>query len=164
MSANSNIDRELGWDEEIQKDSSSLTLLPEGDYDFTVIGMERARHQGSDKLPPCNKAVLTLAITSPTGESAQLTHNLFLHTKTEGLLCEFFKGIGQRKHGESFKMNWGKVVGSRGRCKVIQKTYKDKGEERVVNNVRKIYEPEGTGPPWPANPSPSNAGFTPGAF
>ena len=40
---NNNIERELDWDSEINKESE-FTLLPEGDYNFTVVSFERARH------------------------------------------------------------------------------------------------------------------------
>ena len=46
----SEMERELDWNDEIEKDSD-FTLLPEGDYDFTVESFERGRHPGSDKLP-----------------------------------------------------------------------------------------------------------------
>lgn len=95
------IERELGWDDEIEKDGPEFVLLPEGDYSFEVVGFERARHNGSEKLPACNKAVLTIRLTSDDGEkSTTIKHNLFLHSKTEGMLCAFFTAIGQRKKGE----------------------------------------------------------------
>lgn len=40
------VERELGWDDEIVKESDFI-LLPEGDYNFKVAGFERARHEGS---------------------------------------------------------------------------------------------------------------------
>ncbi len=78
----SEMERELGWDDEIEKDSGEFILLPEGDYDFTVESFERGRHGGSEKLPACNKAILRLRIDTGEG-SALINHNLFLHTKTE---------------------------------------------------------------------------------
>ena len=43
------VERELGWDDEIEKDGGSFILLPAGDYNFTVAKFERGRFQGSDK-------------------------------------------------------------------------------------------------------------------
>ena len=113
----SEMERELGWDDEIEKDSGEFILLPEGDYDFTVESFERSRHGGSEKLPACNKAILRLRIDTEEG-SALINHNLFLHTKTEGMISAFFTSIGQKKKGEKIKMNWNAVVGAKGRCKV----------------------------------------------
>ena len=33
-----------------------------------------------------------------------MEHNLFLHSKCEGLICAFFKAIGARKSGERLQM------------------------------------------------------------
>ena len=92
-------EREFGWDDEIENDNE-FQILPDGDYNFTVTGFERGRHQGSAKLPPCNKAIITLNVADGKGNQGTIKHNLFLHTKTEGMLCAFFTAIGQRKHGE----------------------------------------------------------------
>lgn len=134
-----NIDRELGWDDEIEKDGGDFVLLPEGDYFFTVTKFERARFAGSDKMPPCNQAKLELAIHSQEHGDVTVFHNLFLHTKTEGLLSNFFTGIGQKKKGEKLRMNWNAVIGSKGKCRLEQNKYMVKGEERVNNQVKKFY-------------------------
>ncbi|HBV97748.1 MAG: phage protein [Peptococcaceae bacterium BICA1-7] len=134
-------DRELGWDDPIENDGPDFETLPEGDYDFEVVGFERGRHPGSEKLPPCNKATLSIKIKGAAGQTT-IKHNLFLHTKTEGLLCAFFMGIGQRKHGEKLTMNWGRVVGSTGRCKIgVRKWTKENGEEVTGNEIKKFYDP-----------------------
>jgi expansin (peptidoglycan-binding protein) len=136
-----NTGREFGWDDTIEKDSE-FTLLPDGDYDYEVIALERGRHAGSDKLPPCNKATVSLRIEGPDGETT-IKHNLFLHSTIEGLLCAFFASIGQRKKGERITMNWNTVVGSTGRCKIgTRKWTNDKGEEFISNEVKKFYEKE----------------------
>lgn len=152
-------DGALDWDSSIENDSPDFVLLPEGDYNFEVIEFERARHNGSEKLPPCNKAVVHIKIETPQGVSV-IRHNLFLHTKTEGMLCAFFAGIGQRKKGERLKMNWNTVVGSRGRCKVGIKTYNDK----QYNEIKKFYEPApSTSQPQTA-PQPTQVAFESGKF
>ena len=141
----------LNWDDEITKDST-FTLLPDGDYDFKVVNFERAWYEGSDKIPPCNKAVITIRVESPTGEEAELKENLFLTTKTEGLLSAFFTAIGQKKKGEPLRMNWNKVIGSTGKAKIGQRTYNDS----VFNTVKRWLSPEDS--------KPSTGGFQPGAF
>lgn len=144
-------DRELGWDDQIENDSPDFVILPEGDYDFEIIDFERGRHNGSEKLPPCNKAIVHIRIEGKEGIST-IKHQLFLHTITEGMLCAFFTGIGQRQKGQKVTMNWNAVVGSKGRCKVgIRRWTNTEGREITFNEVKKFYEPEGKG-------------FTPGTF
>ena len=128
--------REIGWDDEIQKDSDYV-ILPEGDYDFVVESYERARHPGSDKLPACNKAIVKLRIDSKYG-TVSINHQLFLHTNTEGMLSAFFTAIGQKKKGEKLRMNWNLIPGSTGRAKVGPKEYK--GNE--YNEIKKFYPKE----------------------
>lgn len=133
--------REYGWDDQIEKDSPDFVTLPEGDYDFEVTDFERGRHAGSDKLPPCNKATVSLRIEAAEGVTV-IKHNLFLHSITEGMLCAFFSAIGQRQKGEKITMNWNKVVGSTGRCKVGIHRWKSEktGDELTNNEVKKFYE------------------------
>lgn len=149
--------RELSWDDVIEKDSAPFTLLEEGEYDFTVIGLERARYAGSAKLPPCPQAILKLRIIAPDGSNVDIEHSLFLHTKTEGFLCAFFTSIGQRKHGEKLAMNWAKVIGSRGRAQIfIDKWTGRDGQEMKSNKIKKFIEPE--------EPAKAAGGFVPGRF
>ena len=139
----------LNWDDEIQQEST-FTLLPDGDYDFKVINFERAWYDGSEKIPPCNKAIITIRIEGDAG-TAELKENLFLTTKTEGLLSSFFSSIGQKKKGEPLRMNWNKVIGSSGRVKISTRSYND----NTYNQVKRWLSPE----------EPKSAGgFKPGAF
>ena len=122
---NNNFERELDWNDEITNDAAQFITLPEGDYQFTVTNIERARHtpnpSNPGKLPACNKAIVSILIETPEG-SASLKHNLFLHSSTEGLLSAFFGAIGQKKHGEPLKMNWN-VVGATGVCHIGIREY-----------------------------------------
>ncbi|MEG1185918.1 MAG: DUF669 domain-containing protein [Eubacterium sp.] len=146
---------EFGWDDTIEKDSPDFILLPDGDYDFEVTAFERARHNGSDKLPPCAKAVVHIKIEIPEGVNI-IRHQLFLHSITEGMLCAFFMGIGQRKKGEKLKMNWNQVVGSKGRAKIGTRNFvNDKGDLKNFNEIKKFYEPP---------EQQTIKGFTPGSF
>lgn len=148
---NEDNERELDWNDTIEKDSSDFITLPEGDYDFMVESFDRARHNGSDNLPPCNKAILKIRIDDPAC-TVIVTHNLFLHTKVEGLISAFFSSIGQKKKGEQLRMNWALVPGARGRLKLGIRKYQKDGEDRTINEIKKFYPKEVT---------PS---FTPGKF
>lgn len=148
------IERELGWDDQIENEGADFVLLPEGNYDFEVTTFERGRFNGSEKMPPCNQANLIICITATNGQSTTVKKNLLLHSKVEWKLCEFFTSIGQRKKGEKVSMNWNAVVGSRGRCEVtIRNWKKDDGTPMQSNEIKKFLEPvEGqqTGLQWKA--------------
>ncbi|WP_270207324.1 hypothetical protein [Streptococcus anginosus] len=137
---NNNFDRELGWDDTIEKDSE-FVLLPDGLYYFTVAGFERGRHtpnpQNPGKLPACNKATVHIKISANEGET-ELRHNLFLHSSTEGMLSAFFAAIGQKKKGEPLRMNWNAIIGKTGVCKVGTRQYNGNN----YNEVKSMLYPE----------------------
>lgn len=141
MAENTTMDREFGWDDHIEKDNNEFITLPEGDYDFTVESFDRGRHNGSEKLPPCNKAILHIRIEAPEGE-VYLTHNLFLHSRVEGLLSAFFTSIGLKKKGEVLRMNWQAVPGCKGRLKLGIRHYQKDGEDRTINEIKQFYPKE----------------------
>lgn len=133
----------LDWNAEISKDSADFPLFPDGDYDFTVTKLEHLRYNGGAKIGPCDKASLTLEITNLDGEKTIVSHNLFLHSTVEYLLCAFFVSIGERSRGEQKSMNWNIVVGATGRCQIGRRTYKNKnGTEVTINEVKKFYDKE----------------------
>lgn len=146
MESNFGIEKEFGWNDTIEKESDYI-LLPEGDYEFTVESFERGRYDGSPKLPPCNKATLKLKIETQLGP-AYINHQLFLHSKTEGMLSAFFAAIGQKKKGAPLQMNWATVPGSKGRCKAGIKEYNNV----EYNEVKKFYTKD------------DSKGYTPGSF
>lgn len=131
---------ELGWDDEIQQENSFI-LLPEGDYRFTVEKFDRARHAGSVNIPPCNKAIVHFRVFSQDGSSVLLQENLFLHTKMEWKLSEFFASIGMKQKGQAAQMNWSQVCGKSGVCHVKIRTYekRDGGGTGQANQIDKLY-------------------------
>ncbi|MDE6261584.1 MAG: hypothetical protein K2M42_12165 [Oscillospiraceae bacterium] len=145
-----NAPHELGWDDEIVNDSGSYLLLEEGDYSFTVTGFERARFPGSAKIPPCNKAVLTLTVEADGGTTS-VKYDLILYSTMEWKLSEFFRAIGQKKHGEPLRPRWNELVGSRGRAHFKPRAYTKKdGSEGKANDVEKFYDydPAAMGGGW----------------
>lgn len=125
--------REYGWDDEIQNEDA-FTLLPAGDYEFEIVKYERARHEGSDKIPPCNKAVVTFRVGETT-----LTENFLLCSTLEWKLSQLFLSVGLKRHGEPLRMNWQALSGKRGVCKVIVHKYMKDGAEREINRIDKLY-------------------------
>ncbi|MBQ6508048.1 MAG: hypothetical protein IJI07_01120 [Flexilinea sp.] len=127
----------MDWDSTIEDDGQGgFILLPEGDYEFTVTGLERARHAGSAKIPACNKAILTLSIETDAGV-AQVKTSLLLYKTVEWKLSSFFRCIGQKKHGERLVMDWNAVLGASGTCHIIQRTFTgNDGTLKKANDVQ----------------------------
>lgn len=131
----------MDWDSTIEDDGQGFILLDEGDYEFTVSGLERARHNGSAKVPACPKAVLTLSVEAPAGV-AQVKTSLLLYKTVEWKLSAFFRSIGLKKHGERLVMNWGSVLGASGKAHFVQRTYTGQdGNERKINDIDYFIDP-----------------------
>ena len=164
MSEYDSMPREMGWDDEITDSGNPYEVLPEGDYRFHVDKFERARHPGSDKLPPCNKAILTLSVTnSQAGGTVQT--QLFLHSKSEWKLCQFFIAIGQMEKKGTQHMNWQQVPGASGHCHIkVRKWTGNDGKEREGNEVTEFYEPEKEPPVFAAPAAGAPGGWVPGQF
>lgn len=129
------MDRNLmDWSDTIESDGQDFVVLPEGDYAFTVTRVERGRFPGSSKIPPCNKATVSVRIDNDLGP-ATARFDLILYRTLEWKIAAFFRSIGQKKHGEKLVMDWRNVVGARGRAHFRPRAYLKDGEERQVNDV-----------------------------
>lgn len=123
------------WDDEIEVESEFTTLDP-GDYDFEIINFERGNYDGSDNIPPCKMAIVTFRVTDGK-ENNTIMERYYLCSKVEWKLSELFKSVGLKKSGEKVKMQWSKLVGSKGRCKVKIDEYNGK----KYNHIDKLYAP-----------------------
>lgn len=135
-------ERPLDWEDEVEKDGNEFVLLPAGDYDFEVTDFERARHAGSAKIPPCNKAIFKIKVTDGK-QTTTVTYNLLLYSTLEWKISEFLVAIGQKKKGEKVAPKWNNMIGCTGRCKIkIRNWTNEDGEVRQINEIDRFYEKE----------------------
>lgn len=139
-------ERAFNWDDTFTETEDTFEVVPEGDYDFTIVDFERAHFDGSEKMPPCNMAKVTYEVQAPDGGKARIRQNLFLHTKSQWLLTNFACAIGMMHRGDGqFKINWSQVVGSTGRMRVSVRKYNN----RDYNDVKKFYDKDKQEPAQP---------------
>lgn len=137
---NSNQNAGMDWNDAIENDGQEFIILPEGDYNFTVIGFERGRFPGSAKMSACNKASLTLQVQTDDGTAIVHT-DLILNRLLEWKISAFFRCIGQQKHGDRLVMDWNRVTGSRGRAHFKPRTYTVRdGNERQANDMDRFID------------------------
>lgn len=134
----------MGWDDVIESDGQEYVVLPEGDYNFTVTNVERGYFNGSPKVPACNQAILTLNVDGGEHGHVTVRANLLLYRSLEWKLAQFFRSIGQKKHGEKLVMNWPAVNGAHGRCHIKPRSYTgNDGMPRQANEIERYldYDP-----------------------
>ena len=135
---NAQTEHELGWDDEITKESEFVLLEP-GVYPFVVKSFSRGRFNGSAKMSACPEAILDIEIVDQaSGSKVTLKESLKLHTKMEWKLSEFFVSIGQKRKGEPLRMNWNAVTGARGMLELNHRTHNG----NTYNNINKFLPPE----------------------
>ena len=135
-----NKDMLMGWNDEILEDGQEFVLLPEGDYNFTVTNFERGRFPGGPKVPACNKATITVQVSTDQG-IATVKFDLLLYRTLEWRISGFFRSIGQKKHGEKLTMDWNKVLGSQGRAHFKQRSYiNSQGDEKFTNDIERFID------------------------
>ena len=140
-------DRELDWEEEILNEANSFTLLPDGDYPCTILKMERARYDGSAKVPPCRMAKLTVAVHGGELGENTVTYNLFLLQRFAWKIAEVFVSCGLASpEDERVRMQWDRLEGAACRCRIVQEDYTKKsgphaGETGTANRITKFLPP-----------------------
>lgn len=143
----------LDWNSPISNDGSDFRLLEPGVYPFVIKSLEKSYYNGSGKIPPCPKALVTLRVNGET----DVTDGLLLDDSLEWKLCQFFNSIGVRKHGETYNPNWDGLVGKAGYVKITNREWVgNDGNTRQSNQVDRYLDPADvftTPTPSPAQPA-----------
>lgn len=132
---------ELGWNDQIEQDNGEFTVIPAGDYDYTIIKFERKRFEAKGKVEECNMAVITAQINKAGEECGVVSENFFMLKRFEWKLSQLFRSIGQKKHGEPLIMDWTKVEGATGRCKITTRKYKKSDNSDGESNNVEFLDP-----------------------
>lgn len=130
----------LGWDDEIEVTENEFEPVPDGDYDFEVVSVERSYFNGSAKMAPCPVAKVQVRLLDD-GRGAHLFERFMLSSKVSWKISDFFKCVGMRRADagkeEKLKMDWMGAIGRRGRLTVGSREYNGK----TYNEVTKWHKP-----------------------
>lgn len=135
----------LGWDAEVEE--KQFILLPEGEYPFRVIGVDKEAHNGTDKMPACNVANIHIVINY-NGEEVQIDKKLFL-ISTNGQLFDFFRAIGAQTLSDGrIKMNWNNVLNAEGRAIISHRKYNGNDYNQIKRFVEPASQETSSQQPW----------------
>lgn len=124
-------------------DDLDFTTLEPGDYHYKVLGYEQEYFNGSEKLPPCNKIVVTVEIPfkGESGMETKTVKNNFYLCNKKGILMglrRFFESTGVMPEKGKAKMDWDATKGKTGVCSVITNIGNNGNE---FNNIDGFYSP-----------------------
>lgn len=133
----------LQWGQNLSGDPTDFTLVPEGEYTYTLmkcekIMIEKGKYQGEAG------AKLTLQITDGT-HSTQIIDTIALADELEFKFIQFFASCGTKMESDPVVLDFDSSIGRSGRCIVIQREgtkLNDKGEKMVFNNIQKYLIPK----------------------
>lgn len=144
----------LDWDVcEADPDDGShggWTLLPEGFYPFRVERMERERYQGSQKMPQCPMAKLTLAVAGTDGRETSVQQRLYITRNQLWKVSRFMESVGRGRNADGkVIIDWGGIEGMGGFVKLKVHSYTGRdGQERQTNDVEWFVKPEEQQEAW----------------
>ena len=135
---------ELQFGGEIREESR-FRDIPDGEYTFRVERIERARHNGSEKVPPCSKMVVHLSVLLDDGSEGHLSEQFLLWSSMEWKLSAFFICIGMKKKGEAMEACncMTEIPGRTGRCRIKQ-TPGRTDSSRTYAHIEAFLEPQTT--------------------
>lgn len=125
-------EKELGWDDALPP-PQAFELLPEGDAEFEVLGIQRGRKE-MGKLGICNVATATLLVAPYNpGKQQRMDVNLPLHATVVFKTYQFFASIGLYQHGDAesgkeLRPDWTNAIGKTGLCVIKHRTFKKKSD------------------------------------
>ena len=133
----------IEWDGYVQNDGVEYVTLPEGDYEFTVTGIEHKAFEGSEKIGPCDMVTLELTFDAEGVGRSVIKENIFLDTSVEWKISSFLRSIGKKKHGEKVKMEWMSYKGLTGMAHIfVQPFIGNDNKTRTANKVYKFLDPQ----------------------
>lgn len=149
--------RAMEWDDDATTATSEFTVLEPGTYTFRVEEFQRSEYDGSDKIPACHEADVTISCANADGAQARLTVRFFIVTSMQWKMTQFLKACGtlppDSPDGTSFKPGqlFKASVGRTGRCVVSKRRFTGRdGNEREANDVREFVVPKVGNPSEPA--------------
>ena len=156
MNANANAmdeNREIGWGEEIVGEEQQFVLLPEGDYDFIVDGVNYNRKKMDDGTTVGFSEIICRVKT--LDGDVIVKSNIKLVQKMMWKITEFFVCLGMGQVGQKFKTDWPATRGRTGKLKITHREYNKKTYHQVDKFLPPVVQnPQGY-------PAPVAAAWTP---
>ena len=145
-------ERIIDWDDQITDDGEysgeESVVLPEGNYPFEVIKVEKAWYDGGSKIPACNMAKVFIRVDGGELGKALCVENIYLVERLQWKAASFLRSIGLKKHGEDIQ--WSKLThcdGETGRCRIYVDDYTVKdGDKKQSNKIKNFFDKEEQAP------------------
>lgn len=122
-----------------EADQGGFVVLEPGVYPFSIDEpVIREKFGGSDKMPPCWKATVKLAVDGGVQGNATVFYGLFLTKNQSWKIKQLFVGLGLiAADAKNFTPPWNNIVGCTGAVEIGNRTYNG----NVYNDVKRVLPP-----------------------
>tara|TARA_R100000655_G_C2969002_1_gene190053 strand:- start:486 stop:1217 length:732 start_codon:yes stop_codon:yes gene_type:complete len=140
------------------KDFKDFVIAPAGYYDFYVVKYETQEYTDKNVNPHRTRKRIIVTIQFEfQDEKIEIKEYFPLKKSMEWKFCQFFKCIGDRKHGEPLVMDWQNCTGKRGKVKIKIDDWENKnGDVLQSNKVDKYIDPADAINPANTTQAPAN--------
>ena len=133
----------LGFDTPVVAEVNEFSLLPEGNYPFKIVDVEKGYTDNPDSKIPVNTPRAIITLECDGGEVGKNKVRLYLFW-TQNMMCKFsevFISVGLTKPTETFVPNPDLLLGTSGVVELLQESYTKDGQERTRNTIKRCLPP-----------------------
>lgn len=133
----------LGFDTPVVAEVNEFALLPEGEYPFKIVDVEKGYTDNPGGKIPVNtpRAILTLECDGGEVGKNKVRHYLFWTQNMMWKVAEVFISVGLTKPKETFVPNPDLLLGASGMVELLQESYTKEGQERTRNTIKRCLPP-----------------------
>lgn len=132
--------------------SNNYILLPEGDYDFTIVDLKASRHiDRGNKVGNCKQINPVFRIIDPETKTPVdiSNYNLYIWNSKGciSIITQYLASIWVIPKGKDVVMDWrrDKHIGQTGKLRIKHEKYTGQdGTERISMKIAKLYRKEAT--------------------
>jgi hypothetical protein len=118
------------------------SLIPEGEYLFTIAQMKREQVEAKGKMPKHVNIKFMLRLENADGPAGTVWDNLRMYMKWAWKFAELAKSIGHTAaDANSCRIDWSKFEGAQGRVKITQKDWEKNDGTKEKQNAFKYLLP-----------------------
>lgn len=149
------------FDTPIVAELQEFTILPEGEYPFTITDVEKKYYEPgpNSKLPPCPQITVTFMIDGGTHGQSKVTSHFFYYKTTIWRVNDLFIGVGLAQKGQQFVPNPDLLLGKTGVVRLKQCKYtRNNGEEGTINEFDRCVHSNKVATPVTGTPTQNSFG------
>lgn len=124
---------------EVEKKEFEYILLEPGEYPFEISEVRYGDYNGSDKLPPCPKAIVDLDVDGGKQGHVTVTKVFYLCKECAGIIASFAQSLGvMDEHETTVNIDFAQIEGMKGIVYITHRTYNGQQYNDIKKFIKKV--------------------------